>query len=77
MNISSAGIESNPCASRAGAAAAWQLFSGFRLGGKTALHSHLFFTADLAIEFARSSEYRAGARLKSSDLLDYRRLCSQ
>jgi hypothetical protein len=34
-------------------------------------------TKDAAKEFAPSSEYRAGARLKSSDLLHYRRLCSQ
>jgi hypothetical protein len=78
MGISSAGIESNPCAYRGGGSGRLeQLFSGFRLGGKAPLHSHLFLMADLAIEFAASGESRAGGRLKSPDLLDYRRLCSQ
>jgi hypothetical protein len=46
MGISSAGIESNPCASLAGAAAAWSSSSLVsRFGGEIALHSHIF-TAD-------------------------------
>jgi hypothetical protein len=61
-----------------GAAAAW---SSSSLVSALAVKPHFIPTSlqlmDLAIEFAPSSEYRAGARLKSSDLLDYRRLCSQ